>query len=181
MKVKLKGLRPPIWRKFFVPSNITLDKLHHVIQKLMDWMDSHLHQFIIYDETYVDRTGPMDEGRDESKFSLDSFGFGKNSKFEYIYDFGDWWEHELTVLDADYQPEDPEKIAGCVGGKYACPPDDIGGPVGYAWTLGILADPKHPDYEDRKEFFEDLTGEDFDPEYFSAMEKDIRLRIMKFT
>ncbi len=45
LKVSLRGVRPPIWRRFLVPSGITLKRLHDSLQVVMGWTDSHLHQF----------------------------------------------------------------------------------------------------------------------------------------
>lgn len=48
-------------------------------------------------------------------------------------------------------------------GERACPPEDIGGPWGYAEYLDALADPGH---DHRDGFMEWSTS--FDPEDFSA-------------
>lgn len=46
LKVQLKGIRPPIWRRFLVSNTATLEEFHHTIQIVMGWTNSHLHQFI---------------------------------------------------------------------------------------------------------------------------------------
>lgn len=45
IRLSLSGTKPPVWRRLAVPGDLTLDKLHTVIQAAMGWMDSHLHSF----------------------------------------------------------------------------------------------------------------------------------------
>ncbi len=52
LHIELKEITPKIWRRFAVPANITLVKLHRVIQDVMGWSDSHLHEFEIAGERY---------------------------------------------------------------------------------------------------------------------------------
>lgn len=47
LKIQLLDIEPSIWRRFVVPASITLDRLHDVIQVVMGWTDSHLHEFTI--------------------------------------------------------------------------------------------------------------------------------------
>ena len=47
VKVTLKGSKPPIWRRILVASDTRLGKLHRILQEVMGWTDSHLHQFIV--------------------------------------------------------------------------------------------------------------------------------------
>jgi hypothetical protein len=54
IKVTLKGNKPPIWRRIQVTSETTLAKLHRILQRVMGWEDSHLHQFIIGSMVYGD-------------------------------------------------------------------------------------------------------------------------------
>ncbi|WP_245295289.1 plasmid pRiA4b ORF-3 family protein [Manganibacter manganicus] len=61
---------------------------------------------------------------------LGSFGFRKNAKFAYVYDMGDWWEHEIWVEDREVVKE-RGRYPVCIGGAGACPPEDSGGPDGY--------------------------------------------------
>ena len=46
LNIELKDIKPRVWRSFTVDSNITLSNLHKVIQTIMGWSNSHLHQFI---------------------------------------------------------------------------------------------------------------------------------------
>src|SRR3990172_4927475 len=45
IKVTLRGTRPPIWRRILVYSDVTLYKLHEILQVAMGWTDNHLHQY----------------------------------------------------------------------------------------------------------------------------------------
>jgi len=45
IKVTLRGIKPPIWRRLRVPGNIRLVRLHEVLQIAMGWSNSHLHLF----------------------------------------------------------------------------------------------------------------------------------------
>ncbi|MBC7077590.1 MAG: plasmid pRiA4b ORF-3 family protein, partial [Synergistales bacterium] len=53
-KVTLKSIRPPIWRRFRVPNDITRYKLHLVLQEVMGWLNYHLYQFVIRGTRYGD-------------------------------------------------------------------------------------------------------------------------------
>jgi hypothetical protein len=50
--LKLKWITPTVWPPFAAPENITLGKMHHVIQVMMVWSDNHLHEFEIAGESY---------------------------------------------------------------------------------------------------------------------------------
>ncbi len=47
LKIRLLEIEPGIWRRFVVPADISLDRLHDVVQIVMGWEDSHLHEFTI--------------------------------------------------------------------------------------------------------------------------------------
>ena len=95
-------------------------------------------------------------------------------KFRYIYDFGDNWEHIVTVektLDADPTAKYPH----CTAGKRACPPEDCGGPWSYDEFLVAISDPKHKEH---KELLEWVGGE-FDPEKFDLSEVNQQLAAIR--
>ncbi len=61
------------------------------------------------------------------------------SRFAYLYDFGDDWEHDIVVERVD---SDGDASIRCIGGARACPPEDCGGPPGYAHMLKVLGNPE---------------------------------------
>jgi hypothetical protein len=54
IKVTLNETHPPIWRRIQVPANITLLKLHDILQIVMGWEGYHLHMFTIEGSVYGD-------------------------------------------------------------------------------------------------------------------------------
>ena len=162
LKVTLVGSRPPIWRRLLVPSDITLDRLHHVLQLAMGWDDSHLHQFqidgmIFSDPRFLDDTGNPAEWT----VRLDQVVPFPKTRFRYQYDFGDSWDHEILV-EAVQPPEPGMHYPACIAGKRAGPPEDCGGVWGYAYLIEALSDPENPDHAERLEWL----GGPFDPEAF---------------
>ena len=145
-KVTLKESHPPIWRRIQVP-DCTLGELHEVLQVVMGWKDSHLHQFIVRGECY----GPPDpedadwdmEIEDEEKLSISQVAkTGRTGRIIYEYDFGDSWQHEI-VLEKVLEPEPNVSYPRCIEGARACPPEDVGGVWGYAEFLEAISDPNH--------------------------------------
>lgn len=85
------------------------------------------------------------------------------AKMIYNYDFGDSWEHGI-VLEKRL-PLDPDAAYPiCLDGQLACPPEDCGGIPGFYHLLDVLANPKHKEHDEMR----DWIGEDFDPEAFSV-------------
>jgi hypothetical protein len=173
VKVTLLDIEPPIWRRVIVDGRRTLDHLHDVIQCAFGWSDHHLHEFEIGSTRYAlpDPDDDWDEPpQDERRTRLDAVA-GEGSSFRYTYDFGDGWDHEITVeglLAADTTPALPS----CIDGGRACPPEDCGGTWGYRELLEILAHPAHPEHDERREWI----GRPFDPEAFDPSEFEDNLR-----
>jgi hypothetical protein len=172
IKVTLCDSKPPIWRRILVPGDITLAKLHRILQAVMDWTDSHLHQFIV-GEVYYGVPHPDDfvEVKSERRVRLNQVAPAEKSKFVYEYDFGDSWEHELLV-EKILPPETSVRSPVCIKGRRACPPEDVGGVWGYAGFLEAIRDPNHPEHEDYLEWI----GGEFDPEAFDLDEINAALR-----
>ena len=164
LKVTLKHVKPLVWRRLAVSSDTTLQKLHKTLQAAMGWYDYHLHQFFI-DGCYYSLPHPDNFERDfdEKRFSLRAIAPLPGMKFRYDYDFGDGWEHAILV-EKVLAPDPNERYPVCLAGKRACPPEDVGGPWGYEEFLAAMADPKHPEHDEREEWI----GGPFDPEEFSV-------------
>ena len=147
LRVTLREVAPTVQRVIDVPAAITLDELHDVLQLALGWTDSHLHQFRTDDAVYSISIDEWDEEdqTDERGVRLSALP----PRLAYLYDFGDGWTHDVEVLGAGGD------AAGCVDGEGACPPEDCGGPYGYAELLTALADPRHPEHEGMREWVGD--------------------------
>lgn len=169
LKLTLLDIKPPIWRRIQVPEG-TLDDLHAHIQTAMGWTNTHLHHFEIGGRRYGDPR-LLDDGwgdadfDDSTKVRLSTLLAKKRRSFRffYEYDFGDGWRHEI-VYEGAQPSESGQKYPRCVDGARACPPEDVGGPWGYADLLKAIRDPKH---ENHGRMLEWIGGE-FDSENFSA-------------
>jgi len=157
LKITLDDIEPKVLRRVDVPFELRLDRLHLVIQAAMGWGNNHLYEI---------RAGnvawgiPGNEQQLARKASLATLltEYGKK-KFSYIYDFGDNWEHSITVEKiADALPE--QEYPCLIDAEGNCPPEDIGGFPGYEEFLEVKADPMH---ERREEFEEWMDIDKFDP------------------
>lgn len=166
-KVTLLDIKPAIWRLIQV-HDCTLADLHEYIQAAFGWENYHQHQFDIDGERYGP-AAPDDrdfglEMRDEAGVTLGRLipKAGRKPRWVYEYDFGDGWRHEIVF--EGFVPVDPKaKYPQCVEGERACPPEDCGGPWGYADYLAALRDPKHEQHEDMLEWRGPFDPEAFDP------------------
>ncbi len=175
LKISLKGVKPPIWRRVQVVADTTLFELHEIIQITMGWWDSHLHQFIIHGE-YFGTPHPdyYIEVTDEINIRLLDVINAEKEKFIYEYDFGDSWEH--VILVEKILSNDPKiKYPVCLKGKRSCPPEDCGGIWGYYNFLEIIQNPDHPEYNEMSERWD--AGE-FDPEAFDLDQINMRLSLI---
>lgn len=175
LRLTVKEIEPEIWRRIAVHPEITLARLHKVVQHLMGWVDYHLHQYRIDGRIYAHRYRGMDYDVEERLLStrrpLSSFVHDKVKEFVYEYDFGDGWELGIEIEETVERQFDG--LAICLDGKRAGPLEDSGGPFGYMRLLEILGDPKHEEYRDSWVWANSMaamaTGADkFDPERFDS-------------
>jgi hypothetical protein len=168
--VRLRNVEPAVWRHVEIESGAKLPDVSRALLTAMGWTDSHLHAF---------RAGAHAYGTVDPDFGLDilderDVGLGKiapvpKSTFGFEYDFGDGWEHDVSV-DAIYPAELDATYPRCLAGKNACPPEDCGGPPGYESLLEILADPKHPEYKQMR-----MWAGKFDPAAFDLRKTNVAL------
>ncbi len=170
LKVTLRHISPPIWRRIVVPAAIDLPRLHDILQLTMGWTNSHLHMFRRGNEIWSPHLPGIEPlGEDTEGLLAGDLLTAPGDRLVYEYDFGDGWEHDLLVEAAD---PDATPILGCLDGRRACPPEDCGGPGGYADLLEALADPDHEGHRDMMAW----TGGGFDPAKFEAAAIDAMLQ-----
>lgn len=165
LKVTLRDIRPPIWRRVELSADTSLFDLHGVLQAAMGWTDSHLHQFIHRDTYY----GPPDREfgmpmASERRTKLHDLLERPKDRFVYEYDFGDSWEHDV-VLEEIAEAQPGVRYPRVVGGKRACPPEDVGGSPGYLEFIAAISDPYHEEHQAML----DWVGGRFDPEDFDVI------------
>ena len=176
LKVTLDGIRPLIWRRIQVSGDITLFKLHKILQDAMGWQDYHLHMFTIAGKDYsvISREADMlgDDFINEKRIRLNRLIPEEKFRFTYEYDFGDSWRH-IILVEKILQPADELKHPVCLKGRRSAPPEDCGGIGGYSLLLRALKDPKNPDHEDILNWLE----KGYDPEHFDV--DAVNERLMK--
>ena len=158
---------PPVWRQVVIPADYTLDRAHGVIQAAMGWQNSHLHMFRIVGQEYGPAYANDElETLDEKQFRIgDLVKAGDLAGYEY--DFGDGWEHELAV-EASAVADAARMYPECIAGEGACPPEDCGGPGGFADLKELLAGPPSPEREEMRAW----AGEQYDPARFDLAAAD---------
>ena len=184
VRLDLHGAKPPVWRRLELPGDLTLPRLHDVIQAVMGWTDSHLHRFRTgsdHRSLYFVSTFDLDEGEDgvpEDDVRLDQLVAVEGDALWYEYDFGDGWDHVLRVEEI---LDDPPARVRCTGGRKACPPEDCGGIGGY----GELASWVRNGYDDEllPNVFEDAAHAhswlplDWHPDHFDTGEVEVALSV----
>src|SRR5690349_10920355 len=141
----------------------------------MGWEHSHLHEFRIGGQRYSvpsrdDVFMKAPPCINERKAFLSDLLHRPGAKAVYTYDFGDSWEHSITVEKVSV-PEAGVAYPLCTGGERHGPPEDCGGIGGFCNMLEALADPDHEEHEDMREWI----GGSFDPAAFSIEAVNHRL------
>jgi len=175
LRVTLIDSEPRIWRDIEIGSDATFWDLHVAIQDAMGWKDCHLHVFRVPRPggRAVDEIGiPQDDFSDNPPEIVPGWDVPlliymnrKGDAAEYLYDFGDHWAHSVVVEGRD-AVEPGRSYPGCTAGERACPPEDCGGPEGYASLLRILTDPGHEQHREMRDWLAEVQGP-FAPEVFS--------------
>jgi hypothetical protein len=173
LRVELLNVAPLIWRRVVVSNQWTLASLHHYVQWVMGWWDSHAHEFHIGEQVVapdwwiseVERDADTENYRDERRVSVAAVAaeLGMGGEFEYHYDMGDGWRHRIVV---ETTPPSWEKyelpFPACIAGENACPPEDVGGTPGYERFLSIIHDLNDEEFADMLRWI----GGAFDPKGF---------------
>lgn len=173
IKILLQNSKPRIWRRVLINQDINFKELHHIIQDAMGWRNCHLYEFrpannisigIPFEDFYQKTI-------DAATVKIKKYLKKEGDKIRYNYDFGDDWQHTITVEKVE--AADPsKKYPTCIKGKNNCPPEDCGGVWGYQTLLETIQDTKHPDHKNMMRWL----GGPFDPEAFDMEVINYRLK-----
>jgi hypothetical protein len=175
LRIALLDTDPPIWRRVEVPVEASLKMLHDVIQAAMGWLDYHLWEFEVDGRRYGLPDPDWPDGPAAAAGTKLATLIGRGvRRFDYVYDMGDSWEHEIAIEAVE---------AGTPGVKYPhylegarrAPPEDVGGIPGFEEFLEAIADPGHSGHREATEWHRECYGEAFDPDTID--ERAARLRI----
>ena len=178
--IKLNDTKPLVSRKLIVPDDMRLSVFHLLIQAVMPWYNCHLYEFQAgndrwqedLDEMWIDYLDKPNLIADEWSIA-DLIKTTGKSEFSYLYDFGDSWEHTITVGSRVGRDRD-EYYPLLTQAKGVCPPEDCGGIWGYYNMLKILNDPKHEEHEITRIW----VGDNFDPK--ADVSWTLKLEAIKF-
>jgi hypothetical protein len=180
IKVTLLESEPPIWRRLRVPSEITLKRLHQVLQAAMGWTDSHLHTFTAGGVIYAKPSTDWDmKVRDTARIQLRDVAKVEGEAFIYEYDLGDSWCHQVLLEEVHFD-KSADRVAVCLEGEFACPLEDSGGVHGYYDTLEILRDVQHEEHEATTKWANSMAAmagrKTFDPDAFDLGAVNAKLK-----
>ncbi len=121
----------------------------------MGWENYHLYEFTTdsyrIGQQFVDDgfNGPH-EVIDAQRIKIGDVLKSKGQKMDYLYDFGDYWQHSLTLEMVIEDLKLPFPV--CCGGELSCPPEDVGGLPGFYGFLKIMSKPKDPEHKELKKW-----------------------------
>ena len=183
--IRLNLDRKTVWRRVMTPVDITFKQLHTILQVIFDWKSYHMYDFNIIDEVgkcvlnVISEYEEVYEPRQDCQMSLDSevnlSDYAKQQcKIAYCYDYGDNWEHEITIrgMNTDYDKNYPV----CLMGEGNAPPEDVGGISGYEHFLEIMANPNHDDYETMQKWAHSQWYRNFNLDFINKKLKNVLRR-----
>lgn len=168
---------PIVWRTILVRPETKLAMLHRYLQAAMAWRENHLYAFTIEGKEFGIPIRERDSDKkvyDARRYSLARLFPKIPARFNYVYDFGDWWEH-IIEIEGEEEAQYRKQYPICVAGAEACPPEDSGGPPGYRELLDALKDPNHPQHEERSTWAKSqFYPRDFRPRNATWMMRDVQ-------
>lgn len=180
--ISLVGAQPAIWRRLLIAPGTTLQDLHRIIQIAMGWRWSHLHLFQALDGTLLGDPEEDFDGMmnfvDEARVPVASVLMHEGQALKYEYDFGDSWEHKIT-LGKIFRSEPAEPLPRCIKAVGQCPPEDVGGLPGFYDFLEAMEDAAHPEHLAVREWW----GEWSEPEFVDVeqINQDLLKREARFS
>ncbi len=145
----MRLLETEVRRVLTIPSHFSLGDLHLALQIAMGWSNYHLHEFIVDGKHYGDPQEWEEEESGEKRRVYDEGNqqvrkiFDRATSITYLYDIGDYWEHQVTMLrsipvEKSEQPFIDRRVPRLTAAKRNCPPEDIGGIGGFKEFLELV-------------------------------------------
>ncbi len=184
LRIELCHLEPVIYRQVRVDPGMPLAKLHLVIQAAMGWENCHMYGFArqigkgkagYWGAAAQDRFEPpgenlfeSDETQSDRTTCVGDVLKEPQDKLFYMYDFGDDWEHLITLKSIEATDAPLPKL---LEAAQACPPEECGGTGGFINMMQAFGNPKDPEHHKVREWL----GEDFVPGAIdlAALQKDV--------
>jgi hypothetical protein len=181
LRIELRDFKPAIYRDVLVDPATPLPKLHKLIQAAMGWEDEHMHGFAVplkneryyrvqasrrFEKPNADGWGAS--ANNEARFRLQDVMRDPKDKLLYLYDFGDDWEHVITlkaVVDTELA------LPHLLKAQQGCPPEDCGGPPGAEYWASVWHDQNHEDHDVALDMFGDHEPGWLD---FEALQKAVK-------
>lgn len=154
-KVQIKDVdSPEVWRRLYVPARFSFDRFHYILQAAFGWQDAHLYEFSpdglgsfpVITSPYSEPDTPF---KNSVRYKLHQYFTAPGNLIIYTYDFGDRWEHLVTLENI---VDRPVKSATCTDGGGACPPEDCGSVTGFEELKAAINDPTHSEYASMREW-----------------------------
>lgn len=188
LHVSIQDTEPEIWRRLLVPESLTVAEFHLAVQAAFGWEDRHLFAVRCVDLHGRPRVivGPDGEAEDLDAEQASAVVLSElldaskpgSAAFEYEYDLGDAWTHDVQLLG-------PTRLAAgemtCLDGAGRGPVEDSGGPHGYRRFVQILQDQGLAEHNDANRYLHAMTGEFafyFDAAAFDLDAANRRLRLL---
>ena len=184
LKITLDHVEPVAVRRIEVPVDIKLSDLHLVIQAAMPWWNYHLYEFRARnhcwglpdpDFDWADTRRVLPAKRSSLADLVEATGA---RAFKYLYDFGDGWEHKVRI-EKTCEPAPDAIYPRLIEASGRCPPEDVGGPWGYAEYLEAMADPSHERHAEMVAW----RGPNFDPNVVdvAGIEKELARLVKRWS
>ena len=173
----MREIDPPIWRRILVPDDFTLHRLHRVLQIVFSRLDYHLYAFELGERRFEAPDPEAEyETEDSTAIRLRDLKLRAGAQFTYVYDFGDDWQHDVVVERRLPMPPDmgPGWSPRLLDGERAAPPEDAGGPEGFAAMLKAFRDPDHPEHDSYRRW----AGPGYDPDRLDVWSLDHALALV---
>jgi hypothetical protein len=171
LEITLLDVEPPVRRRVRTGGLMSFYELHLLIQSAMGWKNAHAHYFDTMDGRRFGIVPPDSMGAiaHSHLWSAGPFLCEVGDRLQYVYDLGDGWRHSVETV-ARQRCLTAEGYPICIDGEGRGPPEDVGGPHGFAHFKEVMSDPADEEHEEMRRWY----GGDFDPAEFEPEEVEWR-------